>query len=149
MGCNTDASPNLHGAIFHSSAPCPILPYMERKRRNYIREWRKKRGLTQNELLARIVELAGDKAPDDPDLRVPMTGASLSRIENGIQNFTMATLVVLADALDVDEPGWLLDRNPLKEGVVISIVERLNAEQAAKAAEMLELMFGATGTSDN
>ena len=75
-----------------------------------------------------------------------MTGASLSRIENGIQNFTMGTLEVLADALDVEEPGWLLDRNPLKEGRVISIVERLNDEQAARAAEMLELMFGATGT---
>lgn len=56
----------------------------------------------------------------------------------------MATLEVLADALGVDEPGWLLDRNPLKEGKVISIVEQLNDEQRAKAVEMLELMFGAS-----
>ena len=119
---------------------------MQRKRRTYIREWRKKRGLTQKQLLARLVELAGDTPPEDPDLQVPTTEASLSRIENGKQNFKMATLEALADALDVEEPGWLLDRNPLKEGRVISIVERLNDEQAARAAEMLELMFGATGT---
>jgi len=118
---------------------------MERKRRIYIREWRKLRGLTQRQLLARIIELAGEGTPDDPDLRVPQTEASLSRIENGKQNFTMATLEVLADALEVEEPGWLLDRNPLKDGKVISIVERLNDEQRAKAVEMLELMFGAGG----
>lgn len=122
-----------------------MLPHMERKRRIYIREWRKLRGLTQRQLLARIIELAGEGTPDDPDLRVPQTEASLSRIENGKQNFTMATLEVLADALEVEEPGWLLDRNPLKDGKVISIVERLNDEQRAKAVEMLELMFGAGG----
>lgn len=122
-----------------------MLPDMERKRRIYIREWRKLRGLTQRQLLARIIELAGEGTPDDPDLRVPQTEASLSRIENGKQNFTMATLEVLADALEVEEPGWLLDRNPLKDGKVISIVERLNDEQRAKAVEMLELMFGAGG----
>lgn len=53
---------------------------MERKRRIYIREWRQKKGWTQRQLLARIIELAGDGTPDDPDLRVPQTEASLSRI---------------------------------------------------------------------
>lgn len=122
---------------------------MQRKRRTYIREWRKKKGWTQRQLLARIIELAGEGTPDDPDLRVPTTEASLSRIENGKQNFTMATLEVLADALDVDEPGWLLDRNPLKEGEVISIVERLSDDQRTKAVEMLQVMFGMTGTDQS
>lgn len=122
---------------------------MQRKRRTYIREWRKTKGWTQKQLLARIVELAGDGTPDDPDLRVPTTEASLSRIENGKQNFTMATLEVLADALGVDEPGWLLDRNPLKEGEVVSIVERLSDEQRTQALEMLQVMFGKTGTGGN
>lgn len=121
---------------------------MQRKRRLYVKEWRKHRGLTQKQLLARIIELAGEVAPDDPDLKVPTTEASLSRIENGKQNFTMATLEVLADALDVDEPGWLLDRNPLKEGRVISFMDQLSEEQQAKAVEMLQLMFGKTGTDN-
>lgn len=116
---------------------------MERKYQNYIKEWRKAKGFTQKQLLSRLVELVGEVQPDDPELRIPLTEASLSRIENGKQNFSMATLRALADALDAAEPGHLLDRNPLKEGKVISMVERLSQRDLERAAAVLEAMFGA------
>lgn len=142
MGCNATATPNLHRAAFFVASSCEIFPYMERKYKNYVREWRKKKGFTQKVLLARLVELAGERVPDDPELRVPTTEASLSRIENGKQNFNMATLMVLADALEVDEPGWLLDRNPLIDPQVIDLVARLDARQREQAKAVLEAMFG-------
>lgn len=115
---------------------------MRSKHRSYIREWRNKRGYTQKQLLSRLVEIAGEMPSDDPALNVPTTEASLSRIENGKQNFTMATLEALAVALDVEQPGWLLDRNPFKEGVVVDMLSKLTEADAAKAAAVLEAMFG-------
>lgn len=115
---------------------------MGRKHKNYIREWRKKAELSQKQVIGRLAELVGDQQPDDPALRVPTTEASLSRIENGKQNFTMATLEALAEVLGAEEPGWLLDRNPLKAGEVVSLGDyKLNAEQALQAKAVLDAMF--------
>jgi transcriptional regulator with XRE-family HTH domain len=116
---------------------------MRRKHRNYVKEWRKKRELTQKELVDRLAMLAGEHEPDDPALRIPTTEASLSRIENGKQNFSMGTLEALAIALDVDEPGWLLDRNPFKEGNVVNLADyKLTPEQEVQAKSVLDAMFG-------
>lgn len=115
---------------------------MERKHRSYIREWRKFRGYTQKELLGRLAELVGEMPSEDPTLNVPTTEASLSRIENGKQNFSMATLEALALALDVEDPGHLLSRNPYKEGEVVNFFDRLDAHESAQARAVLEAMFG-------
>lgn len=118
---------------------------MERKYHSYIKEWRLHRNrMTQRKLIERLVELAGDIPPDDPTLNIPTTEASLSRIENGKQNFTMALLQAIAHALEVEEPGWLLTRNPLKGGEVVPVdfkMRRLNEEEAKRAAAVLEAMF--------
>ncbi len=140
--CNLAASPNLRPVAFCVGGYQSILPGMERKFGNYIREWRRKAGYSQKELAARMAEIAGDVAPDDPDLRIPTTEASLSRIENGKQNFNMATLQALAKVLDVDEPGWLLSRNPFKGAEIISLWDRLDSSDQAKARSVLEAMFG-------
>lgn len=116
---------------------------MERKYHSYIKEWRQHRGLTQQQLLDRLAVMAGDPKPNEESLLVPTTGASLSRIENGKQNFNMATLVAIAEALDVEEPGWLLSRNPLKEGVVVDFFQKLDEKEQAQASAVLEAMFGA------
>jgi transcriptional regulator with XRE-family HTH domain len=114
---------------------------MERKYPSYIKEWRKHRGLTQERVLGRLAELAGEPQPNDIALAIPLTGASLSRIENGKQNFSMATLHALAKALDVEEPGWLLTRNPLKAGEVVSLFDHLDEEQTRQAAAVIRAMF--------
>lgn len=145
MGCKTLTSPILHGAAFFVARPRGILPDMERKYSNYIKQWRQKAGLSQRQLVARLVELAGGETPDDPDLRIPTTEASLSRIENGKQNFNMATLAALAEALGADEPGWLLDRNPMKGGEVVDLWARLNEMDQARARAVIEAMIATTG----
>jgi transcriptional regulator with XRE-family HTH domain len=109
---------------------------------NYVKEWRQHAKLSQKELVARLVELAGEGTPDDPELRIPTTEASLSRIENGKQNFNMATLQALAKALDVDEPGWLLDRKPGPGAVVIDIWDHLSIDDQERARVVLTAMFG-------
>ncbi len=146
MGCNAVASPNLHTVAFFVPRDCGIPLDVARKHKNYIREWRKANGdLTQRQVLARLAEMSGEYPPDDPALRVPTTEASLSRIENGKQNFTIGTLEALAAALGVEEAGWLLSRNPLKEGQVVNMDDyRLTPEQQAQAKAVLDAMFGAT-----
>lgn len=142
IGCKSCASPNLHDAAFFGIGTCAIRSYMARKHKNYIREWRKKAGYTQKEVIDRLRELAGGDQPD-PELRIPTTEASLSRIENGSQNFSMATLEALAVVLDADEAGWLLDRNPLLEGEVVDLLGfRLAKDDAELARQVLVKMFG-------
>lgn len=120
---------------------------MARKHKSYIREWRKKAGYTQREVIDRLRELAGGEQ-SDPELRIPQTEASLSRIENGTQNFSMATLEALAVVLGADEAGWLLDRNPLVEGEVIDLWGfKLDQEDAKLAREVLGKMFGERSTA--
>jgi transcriptional regulator with XRE-family HTH domain len=118
-----------------------IVPYMEGKYSNYVKEWRQYAKLSQKQLVARLIELAGEGTPDDPELRIPTTEASLSRIENGKQNFNMATLQALAKALDVDEPGWLLDRKPGPGAEIIQIWDHLSIDDQERARGVLEAMF--------
>lgn len=115
---------------------------MECKYPSYIKEWRKKAGLSQREVANRMAEKAGDQPAADPALRIPTTEASISRIENGVQNFSMATLAALAEILGAEEPGHLLTRNPLKGGEVIDFIDRLSEVETARAAAVLEAMFG-------
>lgn len=117
---------------------------MGRKYHSYIREWRIHCGLTQDQLLDRLQEVAASRPPTEAST-IPLTAGSLSRIENGKQNFSMATLTALAEVLGAEEPGWLLDRDPRKGAEVISIVGRLNEQDRARAAAVLEAMFPASG----
>lgn len=129
--------------VFFGAGPHAIVYCMGRKHKNHIKEWRKKAGLSQKQVIERLIVLVGDQQPDDPALRVPTTEASLSRIENGKQNFTMATLEALADVLGAEVPGWLLTRNPLKAGEVVSLDDyKLDTEQAIQAKAVLDAMFG-------
>ena len=115
---------------------------MARKHKSYIREWRQHRGYTQKEVIDRLRELAGGDQPD-PELRVPTTEASLSRIETGTQNFSMATLEALAVVLGADDAGDLLNKNPLKEGEVVDLWGfKLDKQDAELAREVLGRMFG-------
>lgn len=142
-GRNSVASGNLHGVAFFPRSPCEISAYMARKHKSYIKEWRDFRGYTQKQVIERLAVVAGEGTPEDPELQIPKTEASLSRIENGRQNFKISLLEALAAALDVPEPGWLLSRNPTKAGEVVSIIDRLDDKQAAQAASVLKAMFGA------
>ena len=85
-----------------------ITPNPKPKRRpNYIRQWRKHRGLTQEQLAERI----------------GTTHATVSRIERGLQDFTGEFLELTADAL-MCEPPDLLIRDPTDTESIWSLWER-------------------------
>lgn len=97
----------------------------------YLKHWRKHRGLTQDEVLNRLAVFDDDK--------LPQTGASLSRIENGKQIYTQRTLEALAEVYQC-EPHDLLGRNPEKEGQVIDMLARLSESQMRQIGVIIEAL---------
>jgi len=66
--------------------------------RHFVHEWRKYRGLTQDQL----AEMAG------------LTSGAISQLENGIFAYKQPTLEALAEALEC-RPGDILSVNPLAD----------------------------------
>ena len=95
----------------------------------YLLEWRKRAGLTQSQVVARL------QGFEDPLL--PRTTASLSRLENGKQPYSERVLNALADIYGC-EPYELLGRNPQKAGEVIDLMGRLDERGREKAVGFIE-----------
>jgi transcriptional regulator with XRE-family HTH domain len=128
-GRKVTASHKLHGKAFFATAQCAMLPYMGRKA-TYIRAWRKERGFSLDEVVGRL-----------DALRVSITGASLSRIERGIQPYSQDFLEALADALDVTV-AQLIEHDPTLPGAkVIDFLQHLSKRDAAQAEDVLRAMF--------
>jgi transcriptional regulator with XRE-family HTH domain len=98
---------------------------------HYLREWRKHRHLTQDQVVDRLAAL------DDPNL--PSTAASLSRLENGKQPYSERILGALAEIYDT-RPGHLIERNPMKEGEVVDFLAHLNESQQRQVLALIEAM---------
>ena len=106
--------------------------------RIYLREWRKKKGLTQDQVVARL------EIHEDPLL--PRTNASLSRLENGKQPYSQRVLEALAD-IYVCEAWELIGRDPTKEGVVIDLVRHLDDRRQAQLMAFLKALDAGDGTN--
>jgi transcriptional regulator with XRE-family HTH domain len=103
---------------------------MERKA-TYIRAWRTERGYSLDDMVGRLAVLG-----------VETTGASLSRIERGIQPYNQDMLEAIASALNVPA-SYLIERNPaLPPAKVIDFLARLNNDEADQAEKVLRAMFG-------
>ena len=98
---------------------------------SYLKEWRKHRHLTQDQVIDCLVSL--------DDALLPQTAASLSRVENGKQIYTQRLLEALAD-IYACEPHELIGRNPAKEGQVIDLLARLSESQARQVRVMIEAL---------
>jgi transcriptional regulator with XRE-family HTH domain len=132
-GCKVAATPDLHGGAFFTPEPCGTLPGMARKR-TYIRDWREKRGYTLDDMVGRM-EILG----------VNITGASLSRIERGIQPYNQDTLEAIAEALNVTV-AQLAEHNPnLPPAKIIDFLQHLNADEVEQADAVLRAMFNKRG----
>lgn len=96
---------------------------------NFIRAWRRLRGITQETLC----ELTG--------LSVPL----ISQIERGESGYSRESLTKLARALQV-EPGWLLSRDPNHDGDAWAWGDRI-AELPPETREQVERVLEALITS--
>jgi transcriptional regulator with XRE-family HTH domain len=104
-------------AEMRKSRPSPKSP----KLLYFFRQWRKHRGMTQEELAETI----------------GVTPPSISQLENGKQGFTNDTLEALAEALNCT-PGDLLMRNPLADDGPLDVWGRIRVEDRARALEVLK-----------
>jgi transcriptional regulator with XRE-family HTH domain len=91
------------------------------RRRTYVREWRKYRGLTQEQLAERVGWSVGNISP----------------LERGLQGYSQEGLEALAEALQCD-PGQLLMVDPTTDDAIWSIWDR------AKPAERKMIVRVAT-----
>ncbi|UJW87921.1 helix-turn-helix domain-containing protein [Devosia sp. SL43] len=100
------------------------------KPRHFIRQWRKYRRLTQEQLADRI----------------DATSGAISQLENGIINYTQPTLEALAYALNC-EPGDLLTRDPNLDGAIIDLMRLIRQKDAAATVmALLNALPDRTGT---
>lgn len=95
------------------------LSMLKRRRRTYIKQWRKHRGLSQEQLADRI----------------NMTAGNLSMIERGLTNYTQETLERMADALNC-EPADLLMRNPADPDAIWTIWDEAKPAQKKQIIEV-------------
>jgi transcriptional regulator with XRE-family HTH domain len=98
--------------------------------RTHLKAWRKHRGLTLEQLAA----------------RVDTTAASISRIENGKQPYTQALLEALALALSC-APADIIMRDPAAHGSLWSIWDQIQAPEREQALRVLETFTKKTGTA--
>lgn len=98
---------------------------------HFIKQWRKKRGISLRKLAARLETEAGG----DPLISY----ASLNRIEKGEQPFSEPILNAIAEALAVTR-SMLLEMDPQKEGHVVDLLNKMDRPTRDQAIRMLELM---------
>lgn len=97
-------------------------------RKTYIREWRRHRHLTLEQLAARL----------------DMTASHLSMLENGKRGYTQETLERLAEAL-MTEPASLLMRDPTDPDAIWSVWDQAKPAQQRQIVEIAKTLIK-TGT---
>ncbi len=103
----------------------------KKNRPTFIKEWRKFRGLSQEQLAQRIER-------EQP---------TLARIERGDIAYTQPILEAIASALNC-QPADLIMRDPSKPGALWSIWDQLSPERREIAVEILQgLVVKKTGTN--
>lgn len=107
-------------------------PEPQQRPRHFLREWRKYRHLTQQQLADRIGTVV----------------SSISQLENGKQGYSQAILEALADAL-MCEPWDILNVNPLKEGDVVDLTRLLKDASPEQKAEAIGYVKGLLRSSGN
>ena len=100
--------------------------------KHYIREWRKKRGLSQ-------VQLA-DRMESEPGVRL-MSNVTISNIEKGVQSPTLEQLHAIAHALSVPVTA-LIESNPNMDGEVVDLLAKIDAKNRPTIVAMLKAALG-------
>ena len=119
-------------AEYHFSMAKKVVPRFKRtaapRRRIFLQEWRKYRGLTQEALAE----------------RVGMSKGNISQLEQGVQGYSQEGLESLAEALQCD-PGQLLNVDPTKDDAIWSIWEQAKPGERKMIVEVAKTIVK-TGT---
>lgn len=99
------------------------------RRRHFIKQWRKSKGLTQEQLAERI----------------GVTPGAISQLELGRVSYTQNMLEALATEFGV-KPGDLLNVDPTHEGALWSIWESLDVPARNQVVEIARTFQRKTGT---
>jgi transcriptional regulator with XRE-family HTH domain len=101
------------------------------RKATYIRAWRNKRGYSLDDMVGRLAVIG-----------VETTGASLSRIERGIQPYNQDMLEAIAAALDLEVWQLIRDNPDIPPAKVFDFLQYLNPDEAEQADKVLRAMFG-------
>jgi DNA-binding Xre family transcriptional regulator len=107
-----------------------VVPrFKPQRRRIFLKEWRKYRGMTQEQL----AEAAG------------MVVSNVAQLEQGRQGYSDKGLEALADALRCT-PGQILMVDPTRDEAIWSIWETANQGDRQKIIDIAKTITGKTGT---
>jgi transcriptional regulator with XRE-family HTH domain len=98
-----------------------VLLMKDRKQRQFIREWREFRGLSQERLADRM----------------GITRGYVSQVERGVRRYDQYFLEAAADALSC-EPADLIMRDPTQAAALWSIWDQIPPTQREQAVRVLE-----------
>lgn len=135
--CKLSTSVKLHGAAFRGYTGCRKLSSMT-THRVYLKNWRRYRHLTQGQVVNRLAI--------HEDSLLPKTEASLSRLENGKQQYSQRVLEALADIYGC-EPSELLSRDPFKDGHLIDFLRALDERKQQQVIAIIEALAKTDGTN--
>jgi len=99
------------------------------RRRIFLQQWRKYRGLTQEQLAE----------------RVGMSKGNISQLEQGVQGYSQEGLEALADALQC-EPGQILNVDPSKDNAIWSIWDQAKPSERQMIVDIAKTIVK-TGTN--
>lgn len=110
-------------SLFSNGPMKKVRPIPKKRvfRRTFIREWRKSRGMTLEQLADRM----------------EMTASHFSMLERGQRGYTQETLEAIADALQTDAASLLM-RNPLDDGADWSLWDQAKPAERKLALELLK-----------
>ncbi len=111
-------------AIIHSMTSDNVHPRLRQRGRVFIREWRKHRGLTLEQLSERI----------------DMSPGNLSHLERGMVAYTQDTLEALAEALGTDAASLLM-RDPTGPDAIWSVWECASAAEKQQIVELAKVVI--------
>lgn len=100
-------------------------------KKTYIRDWRKRRGLSLQRL--------ADRLETEPGGEPLISYASLSRIESGKQPYSQPILEAIADALQVSVVQ-LLEDHPGKEAELIELFRTIPDDKKDAAISVLRAL---------
>lgn len=106
-----------------------VQPRFKQRRRIFLKEWRKHRQLTQEQLADRVGWSVGN----------------VSQLEAGKQGYSDEGLALLADALNCT-PGQILEVDPTNDQAIWSLWERAKPGQRQTLLEVAREMVLKTGT---